>query len=271
MTRPAAGLDPLLTLNRENGVVTTAEEVPAPAQMVQLLAGFQISQALYVVAKLGLSTALAGGPRTIDQLAAATGAQADVLRRIIRTLAAIGVFRTDGERVEATPLGLTMAEGYPGSVRDIALFWMETHYAPFGDLLHTIRTGQPAAEHYYGKPFFSWLSDHPEQAGRYTAAMANLTGGFKTAAIASLPLDGIKMIVDVGGADGTVLAAILTAHPQLRGVLFDLPPRHRRRAQDTGPPRRRGPGRMRRRRLPRIGTARRGRLPSLPRPARLAR
>ena len=56
-----------------------------------------------------------------------------------------------------------------------------------------------------------------------TAAMANLTGGFKTAAIASLPLDGIKMIVDVGGADGTVLAAILTAHPQLRGVLFDLP------------------------------------------------
>ena len=53
--------------------------------------------------------------------------------------------------------------------------------------------------------------------------MANLTGGFKTAAIASLPLDGIKMIVDVGGADGTVLAAILTAHPQLRGVLFDLP------------------------------------------------
>jgi hypothetical protein len=53
--------------------------------------------------------------------------------------------------------------------------------------------------------------------------MANLTGGFKTAAISSLPLDGIKMIVDVGGADGTVLAAILTAHPQLRGVLFDLP------------------------------------------------
>jgi hypothetical protein len=103
MTRPAAGLDPLLTLNRENGVVTTAEEVPAPAQMVQLLAGFQISQAPYVVAKLGVSTALAGGPRAIDQLAAATGAHADVLRRIIRTLAAVGVFRTDGEMVEATP------------------------------------------------------------------------------------------------------------------------------------------------------------------------
>jgi hypothetical protein len=75
----------------------------------------------------------------------------------------------------------------------------------------------------YGEPFFTWLSHHPEQAERYTAAMANLTGGFKTAAIASLPLDGAHTIVDVGGADGTVLAAILAVHPHLRGVLFDLP------------------------------------------------
>ena len=65
--------------------------------------------------------------------------------------------------------------------------FMETHYAPFGDLIHTIRTGQPAAEHFYHQPFFGWLSDHPEQASRFTAAMASLTGGFKTAAIAALP------------------------------------------------------------------------------------
>ncbi|HMD24262.1 MAG TPA: methyltransferase [Streptosporangiaceae bacterium] len=108
-------------------------------------------------------------------------------------------------------------------MRDLAIMWMETHYAPFAELLHTIRTGQPAAEQLYGQPFFSWLSHHPEQASRFTGAMANLTGGFKTAAIASLPLDGIRTIVDVGGADGTVLATILAAHPHMRGVLFDLP------------------------------------------------
>ena len=101
--------------------------------------------------------------------------------------------------------------------------WMETHYVPFADLIHTVRTGQAAAEHRYGEPFFTWLSHHPEHAARFTGAMANLTGGFKTAAIASLPLDGIETIVDVGGADGTVLATILAAHPHLRGVLYDLP------------------------------------------------
>jgi hypothetical protein len=53
--------------------------------------------------------------------------------------------------------------------------------------------------------------------------MANVTSGIKTAAIASLPLDGIETIVDLGGADGAELAAILPAHPHMRGVLFDLP------------------------------------------------
>jgi hypothetical protein len=53
--------------------------------------------------------------------------------------------------------------------------------------------------------------------------MASLTGAFKTAAIAALPLDAAGTIVDVGGADGTVLAAILTAHREMLGVLFDLP------------------------------------------------
>ena len=146
------------------------------------------------------------------------------MRRLLRTLASVGVFTEPEPGVFAlNPLGQLLTSGQPGSMRDVAMMFMETHYAPFGDLLGTIRTGQPAAERFYGQPFFAWLSQHPEQAGRFTAAMANLTGAFKAAAIAALPLDGTGTIVDVGGADGTMLAAILAAHPHLRGVLFDLP------------------------------------------------
>ena len=189
-----------------------AHEPPPPAQMILLLGGFRISQALYAAAVLGVADQLAAGPAPADVLAERTGAHAPSLHRLLRTLASVGVFTEPEPGVFAlTPLGQTLTSSQPGSMRDVAIMFMETHYAPFGDLLHTIRTGQPAAEHFYGKPFFSWLSDHPEQASRYTAAMANLTGGFKTAAIASLPLDGTHTIVDVGGADGTVLAAILAA------------------------------------------------------------
>jgi len=199
-------------------------ELPLPAQMVLLLGGFRISQALYVAAALGVADQLAAGPVPVEVLAERAGAHPPSLYRLLRTLASMGVFSEPEPGVFAlTPLGRTLASGQPGSMRDVVIMFMETHYAPFGELLHTLRTGQPAAEHMYGEPFFAWLSHHPEQAARYTAAMASLTGGFKTAAIASLPLDDAGTIVDVGGADGTVLAAILASRPHLRGVLFDLP------------------------------------------------
>ena len=179
---------------------------------------------MYAAAALGVADQLVAGPASAEALAGHAGAHAPSLHRLLRTLASVGVFTEPEPGVFAlTPLGQTLTSSQPGSMRDLAIMWMETHYAPFAELLHTIRTGQPAAEHLYGQPFFSWLSHHPEQASRFTGAMANLTSGFKTAAIASLPLDGIRTIVDVGGADGTVLAAILAAHPHMRGVLFDLP------------------------------------------------
>ena len=201
-----------------------AHELPPPAQMVLLLGGFRISQALYAAAALGVADHLVAGPESAEVLAGRTGAHGPSLRRLLRTLASVGVFTEPEPGVFAlNPLGRLLASGQPGSMRDVVLMFMETHYAPFGDLLETIRTGRPAAERFYGQPFFGWLSQHPGQASRFTAAMASLTGGFKGAAIAALPLDGTATIVDVGGADGTVLAAILAAHPHLRGVLFDLP------------------------------------------------
>jgi hypothetical protein len=193
--------------------------------MVELLGGFRISQALYAAAALGVADQLVAGPAPVKALAERAGAHAPSLHRLLRTLASVGVFTEPQPGVFAlTPLGQTLTSSQPGSMRDLAIMWMETHYAPFAELIHAVRTGRPAAEHLYGEPFFAWLSHHPEQASRFTGAMANLTsGGFKTAAIASLPLDGTRTIVDVGGADGTVLATILAAHPHIRGVLFDLP------------------------------------------------
>jgi hypothetical protein len=192
--------------------------------MIELLGGFRISQALYAAAALGVADQLVAGPAPVKALAERVGAHAPSLHRLLRTLASVGVFTEPEPGVFAlTPLGQTLTSSRPGSMRDLAITWMETHYAPFAELIHAVRTGRPAAEHLYGEPFFAWLSHHPEQASRFTGAMANLTSGFKTAAIASLPLDGIHTIVDVGGADGTGLAAILAAYPHMRGVLFDLP------------------------------------------------
>src|SRR3954447_15371580 len=202
------------------------DEPPPPVQMVQLLAGFQVSQALYCVAELGVSTRLLDGPRTVEELAGAVGAHPPALRRLLRDLAGLGLFTATGPDTWAvTPLGATLAEGTPGSVRDLALTWMQTHYAAFGRLIDTVRTGVPAATLHYGRPYFAWLADDPAQVQRFTGAMADLTAGVKAGAVAGYTVPGGRTIADIGGADGALLHAVLAGDPdpERRGIVFDQP------------------------------------------------
>ncbi len=197
---------------------------PPPVQMVQLLAGFQVSQALYVAAKIGVADRLVDGPVPVEQLASDLDADPLALSRLLRTLGSLGVFsEAEPGAYGLTPLGATLVSDREGSMRDLALMWMETHYAPFAGLLETVRTGDCAATQHYGQPFFSWLSDQPEQVDRFSRAMANLTDGIKAGAIASYAFPQSGTIVDVGGADGALLARVLASAPAATGIVFDLP------------------------------------------------
>jgi hypothetical protein len=192
--------------------------------MLQMLAGFQISQALYVAAKLGVADRLVDGPRSVADVADALGAEPSSLGRVLRTLASLGVFTESEPGLFAvTPLGRTLASDEPGSMRDVALMWMETHYGPFSRLIDTVTTGATAADVHYGEPFFDWISQYPDQVGQFTGAMANLTTGIKAGAVAAYDFNGAGKIVDIGGADGALLAQILAGTPSTTGVTFDLP------------------------------------------------
>lgn len=200
------------------------ESMPPPVQMVQMLAGFQVSQALYVAAKLGIPDVLVAGPRSIDEIADHVTADPAAVGRLVRVLGSMGVFapQADG-RYGLGPLGPTLVSEGDGSMRDLALMWMETHYGAFGGLLDGVRTGTSAATSYFGQPFFGWLSGQPEQADRFSRAMANLTNGIKAGAIASYDFSGAGRIIDLGAADAALLARVLQAHPDVTGVAFDLP------------------------------------------------
>jgi len=192
--------------------------------MVQMLAGFQVSQALYVAAKIGVADRLVDGPVPVQRLAVELDAQPLTLSRLLRTLASLDVFsECEPDTFGLTPLGATLVSDREGSMRDLALMWMETHYAPFAGLLDTVRSGRCAATEYYGEPFFSWLANQPEEVERFSGAMANLTDGIKAGAIASYPFPDSGTTVDVGGADGALLARVLEATPNANGIVFDLP------------------------------------------------
>ena len=201
----------------------TAQEQPS-IQMIQLLGGFQISQALFAIAECDVASHLDDGPRDIDELAAECGVRADLLRRLVRSLAPLGVFhQPDENTVGTTPLGAALSTRHPDSVREIARYYKETHYLPFSELTHTVRTGETASQRYLGQPFFDWVVADPEISELQNRAMAGFTGGLRGRMFENYRLPGGDVVADIGGADGTVLARLLADDPERRGILFDLP------------------------------------------------
>ncbi|MFF7654851.1 methyltransferase [Streptomyces sp. NPDC007983] len=205
---------------------TTAPGASASEQsmeMLRLLSGFQQSQALYALVKLGVAAALHGGPMTVGELAKTTETDADALGRLLHILSGIGVVaRRGADAFALTPLGSTLVADTPGSVRDVALMWMETHYAPFSELVTTVRTGVPAATAHFGQPFAEWLGAHPEHLPVMASAMANMTYGPKDAVLSGYRLPAGEVVADIGGADGSVLARLLAGEPGRRGIVLDM-------------------------------------------------
>src|SRR5258708_5740546 len=124
-------------------------EPPPSGVMLQLIAGFWVSRALYIAAKLGIADLLAAGPQESTALAAATGTHAPSLRRVLRALASVGVFAEDEQgRFALTPLGATLQTDVPGSLQAWATVQLgEDHYQAWGELLHSVQTGEVAFNH----------------------------------------------------------------------------------------------------------------------------
>jgi DNA-binding Lrp family transcriptional regulator len=203
---------------------TPDQAAPSPsAVMTQMMAGFQVSQALYVIAKLDIPTLLDDGPLGVQELAERTGAHQPALRRLIRTLTPLGIFTTRDGDVSTTPLGAVLSRNHPESMHGFIRFWMETHYLPFSTLLHTVRTGEVGTTRYLGKPFFEWITDDPDRAELMSRAMADVTAGLRTGMFDDYELPDGDVVADIGGGDGSILLTLLKDRPERRGIVFDLP------------------------------------------------
>jgi ubiquinone/menaquinone biosynthesis C-methylase UbiE len=198
----------------------------SPRDMLsRLISGYQASQAIYVAAKLEIADLLKAGPRSVDELAAATGAHAPSLYRMLRALAGMGIFAQDPERRFAlTPPAETLCRDHPNSLHAFAVMMGEEHYHVWGDLYFTVETGQTAFDRIYGMPIFEYLSENPEKGRIFDAAMTGIHGRETQPLLHAYDFSGAAVIADIGGGNGSVLIALLKRYPEARGILFDLPP-----------------------------------------------
>ena len=190
----------------------------------QMFGGSWIAQGLSVAAELGIADLLADGPRTVEDLAERTNTNSSALYRVLRALASVGIFAQDETlRFSSTPLADLLRSDTPGTQRSIAIMMGSEFYAAWGELLHSVRTGEPGFRKRYGA---SWVPIHDgtPRAPRYLRRGhdGGPRRGDRTDA-GRLRLRCVRTDVDIGGGNGRMLVAILDRHPTLQGVLFDLP------------------------------------------------
>lgn len=202
-----------------------ASAPPPHAQLIQMASAYWMSKLIYVAAKLGLADHLAAGPQSAADLAGATHTHAPALHRVMRTLASLGVLtEVDGQRFALTPLGDALKTGAPGSARaSVLTLGGPAFVAAFEQFPHSLETGATGFEKAMGMPVFDYLAQRPEEAALFSETMVGFHGAEPSAVAAAYDFSGFGTVVDVGGATGNMLAAILNQHAGPRGVLFDLP------------------------------------------------
>ena len=203
----------------------TSSSVSAAQALENILVTARLQQAMSVAASLGVPDVLAGGPRSVGEVAAAIGAHEGTLYRLLGTLAAGGILHEDEDRrFRLTEVGELLRSGVPGSKRDWAILIGKPYLREgWSNLEHSIRTGENAFAALHGETVWSWRASRPDEQANFDRAMADNSGPVAVAVAEAFDFGSLGSLVDVGGGTGTLLAAILRRHPGLRGVVFDQP------------------------------------------------
>jgi cyclopropane fatty-acyl-phospholipid synthase-like methyltransferase len=201
------------------------DQVPAPVQMLQIISGFWTSRAVYVIAKLGIPDLLKSGPKTAEELAETTKMHAPSLYRLLRALASVGVLSAEkDDRFALTPLSETLVTDAPGSLRWFAISELgQEHYPAWGNLMHSVKTGEIAFDNFFGVDIWKYFQQNPEDAAVFNNSMSSVTAATNEAITSLYDFSRFNKVVDVGGGHGGLITSILKTRPEMNSVLFDAP------------------------------------------------
>jgi hypothetical protein len=191
--------------------------LPDPSLIMRLALAYRSSMVLFAASELDVFSQLAAGPRTSDDLAAATGGAAQPMRLLLDACVADGLLTRDGERYANSDVAQAfLVKGQRAYIGN-GMKYAEDLYIPWASLAEHVRTGKPVMEPE------EILGKDPEKTRAFIYAMHERARGISTVLPAGVDLSGRKHLLDVGGGPGTYSIALVKAAPGLRSTILDLP------------------------------------------------
>lgn len=199
-------------------------EVQSSQQLLRLMIGGWMTQAIHVAAELGIADLLTDGSKTVEELAERTNVHSNALYRVLRALGSVGIFAEDEQRrFSLTPIAECLRSDTVDSLRPFGVMMGAEFYQSWGHLLYSVRTGKPGFDERYGASFFEYMIENPERHAIYDDAMMIHGIAETEPMLDAYDFSAFQTVADVGGGNGRMLAAILRRHPSIEGILFDLP------------------------------------------------
>lgn len=207
--------------------IKRGKSMPQPKEKVfetllDRIRGHQLAALIHLAARWDLADRIGEG-RKLAEVASDLQADFGALRRVVRALAAFDIFAIDDKDFATqTAASCLLIKNAPSSLHAAAMFWgMPAAWATWGDLEYSVKTGECAFERRFQQPLFSYLDTHPEDGANFNRFMSISPEERHAAVVKAYDFTKFGRIVDVGGGNGMLLARVLAAHPQGRGVLYD--------------------------------------------------
>jgi hypothetical protein len=197
---------------------------PPPFRLVQISSSFWQSRALYVAARLDIATALADRQLPAPEIASLVSASADAVGRLLRVLAAMGIFEETAPGVfRNNRLSAPLRQDDPQCVRAMILM----HNSPemsrpwYEELEGAVRTGEVAFQRSHGQELFDYMDHHPQFDELFSRAMDSVEALAGDTFATDFEWSRFTRLIDVGGSQGSKSLAILKRHPQLQALVVD--------------------------------------------------
>src|ERR1700730_3375770 len=193
------------------------------AQLSQMIRGYWVSQIVGTMAQLEIANHLAHGPLDRDVLADGIGCEPKATSRLLRASADVGLVSAlpDG-RFGLTPLGELLRSNVPGSMRNLAIaLTAPGHWLPWGRLAEAVRHGERQTVAALGHELFDYYATNPSEGSAFTGAMASHSIAIAEEIAQVLDTSAVTHVVDIGGASGTIIGALLEANAALFGTILD--------------------------------------------------
>ena len=182
------------------------------------------ARCIHVVADLGVADCIDDEPVGVKELASQCSADPEALDRVLRLLAAHGIFECRGDSYAHNDASRLLRSDHPMSMRGFGrMMGLPVFLASFDHLDHSVRTGTPSIQRVAPDGMWPYLQAHPAEEQIFGRAMTGKAAADIAAVLASYDFSRFENIADIGGGRGHLLRAVLDAVPAARGILFDLP------------------------------------------------